>query len=107
MIADGEHNASHKRGSSGNDSHRGKAGTAGWPSRRHPYQGPFNPPANGDGDGDGDGPLRGFLPSCRPPTPQLASNLGKTANRRPTRPLDTCAVTPPSIIYDNSLPSAS
>jgi hypothetical protein len=105
MIADGEHNASHKRGSSGNDSHRGKAGTAGWPSRRHPYQGPFNPPVNGDGDGNG--PLSGFLPAAsHTATPQLASNLGKTANRRPTRPLDTCAVTPPSI-YDSSLPSAS
>jgi hypothetical protein len=77
MIIDGEHNAVAQEGELRDDSHHGKAG---WPSRPSSPFLTLNSPANGDGDGDG--PLRGFLPAA---TPQLASNLGKTANRRPTR----------------------
>jgi hypothetical protein len=70
---------------------------------------PFNPPAKRRRRRRR--PSQGIPSLLPPPTPQLASNLGKTANRMSTRPLcletlDTCAMTPPSI-YDNLPFSAS
>lgn len=101
MITDEEHNASHKRGSSEMTATAEKlTRPAGHPVVAILTFTLRTLPQNGDGDG----PLRGFLPAAsHTATPQLASNLGKTANRRPTRPLDTCAVTPPSIYDVDSL----
>jgi hypothetical protein len=45
---------------------------------------PFNPPAKRRRRRRR--PSQGIPSLLPPPTPQLASNLGKTANRRPTRP---------------------
>jgi len=76
VITDGQLIASHKRGSFEMSSHHGKAG---WPSRPSSPSLPLTLPRTATATAlSGDS----FLP---PSTPQLVSNLGKTANRRSTR----------------------